>query len=82
MGTTLSSFPDVESCRWDSADGGSSVSVSFAEGGLTTLKTLFPDGEDITVAGQPAYQVDQGFPGLAALAGRSSTWDRTRCRCW
>jgi len=66
MGTTLSVIPDVESCRWDSADGASSVVVSFAEGGLTTLKTMYPDGEDITVAGQPAYQIDQSFPGLAA----------------
>ncbi len=65
MGTTLSPFPDVESCRWDSADGGSSVSISFAEGGLTTLRSVFPDGEDTTIAGQPAYQIDQGFPGLA-----------------
>lgn len=66
MGTTLSFIPDVESCRWDSADGASSVVVSFAEGGLTTLKTVYPDGEDATVAGQPAYQVDQSFPGVAA----------------
>ena len=66
MGTTVSAVPDIESCRWDSADGASSVVVSFAEGGLTTLKTMYPDGEDITVAGQPAYQVDQSFPGLVA----------------
>jgi hypothetical protein len=66
MGTTVSVIPDVESCRWDSADGTSSVVVSFAEGGLTTLQTMYPDGEDITVAGQPAYQIDQSFPGLAA----------------
>jgi hypothetical protein len=65
LGTAVSAFPDVESCRWDSADGGSSVSISFADGGLTTFKTVFPAGEDTTVAGQPAYQVDQGFPGLA-----------------
>jgi hypothetical protein len=65
-GAALSAFADVRSCRWDAADGGTSISVSFSEGGLTTLRTLYPDGEDITVAGQPAYQVDQGFPGLAA----------------
>jgi hypothetical protein len=65
MGATLSVFPDFESCRWDSADGVKSVVVSFIEGGLTTLKTVYPDGEDITVAGQPAYQIDQSFPGMA-----------------
>ena len=68
MGTTLTAIPGFESCRWDSADGAKSVSVSFAEGGLTTLKTVYPDGEDITVAGQPAYENDMGLPGLG-LAG-------------
>jgi hypothetical protein len=66
MGTTLSAFPDGEACRWESDDSGASVSISFAEGSLATLKTLYPDGEDIMVAGQPAFEVDQSFPGMAA----------------
>jgi hypothetical protein len=66
LGATLTAFPDFESCRWDSADSTSTVSVSFPQGGLTTLKTLYPEGEDIIVAGQPAYQTDQSFPGLSA----------------
>jgi len=66
MGAPLEAFPDFESCRWDSADGERSIVVSFIEGGLTTLKTVYPDGEDMTVAGQPAYQIDQSFPGMVA----------------
>ena len=50
----------------DSDDSGASVSISFAEAALATLKTLYPEGEDIMVAGQPAFEVDQSFPGMAA----------------
>ena len=66
IGATLTAVPDFESCRWDSADGTSTVTVSFPEGELTTMKTLYPQGEDITVGGQPAYQTDQSFTGLVA----------------
>lgn len=65
-GATLSPIPDGGSCRWESSDAGSSVSVAFDAAGLTTIESLFPDGEHITVAGQPAYQVDLGFAGLPA----------------
>ena len=64
MGATLSPFPDGNSCRWESADAGSSVSVAFDAAGLTAMESSFPGGERVTVAGQPAYQVDLGFSGL------------------
>jgi hypothetical protein len=63
LGETLSPLGDSGSCRWDS-DSGSSISVAFDRAGLTATESLFAGGEHITVAGQPAYQVDLTFGGF------------------
>jgi hypothetical protein len=63
LGETVTPLGESRSCRWDSASG-SSISVAFDQAGLTATESLFSGGEHITVAGQPAYQVDLTFGGF------------------
>ena len=66
------SFDDVfgggDFCNYSSLDpdsGYSVVGISINSLGLNDMKDFFPDGEDLTVAGQPAYrQAEQLWVGL------------------
>lgn len=54
LGVAVTASGDAASCTWVSDP--SSVSVAYDQGDLTFFKSIFPDGQDITVGGQPAYQ--------------------------
>ena len=64
MGEPLTSEGDAGRCDWHpglTSESSKSVGVGFDSGGLTVMRTTFPDGHDVTVAGHPGYQTGYDF---------------------